>query len=88
MHENLEGSIHSARALMEYSQKKAKEAREKEKVDNRTFQLTYEQIGLLKESNELARKELAKYNLRSEQEKVWRESNSADVVDLKPNFLV
>jgi hypothetical protein len=86
MHENPETSIHSARALMEHSQKKAKETREREAVNNKTFQLTSEQIALLKESNELARKALTEANLRLEQEKAWRESNSTDVVDLKPNF--
>lgn len=86
MHDNSETSIHSAKALIEYFQKKAKEAREREVVNNKTFQLATEQIALQKESNELARKALAEDNLRSEQEKAWRKSNSTDVVDLKPNF--
>lgn len=83
MHETPETSIHSARALLEHSEKKAKEDREQEAVSNKNFQLASEQIALLKESNELARKALAEANSRSEQEKVWRESNIIDVVDLK-----
>ena len=48
MHEDSETSINSARALMEHSKKKAKEASEREAVTNKTFQLASEQIDLLR----------------------------------------
>ena len=72
MHENPETSIHSARALMEYSQKMAKEAREREAANSKNFQLASEQIALLKESNELARKALNEANLRAENKNACR----------------
>ena len=86
MHENTEVSVSSAKALMELNKKRKKEALRKEAAASKTTQLASEQVALLKESNELARKALAEANLRSEQERALRESNGTDVVDIKPNF--
>ena len=82
MHENSETSINSAKALMEHSQKKANDVA----AANKISQLASEQVALLKESNELAKKALIEANLRSEEERALHESNSTDVVDIKPNF--
>lgn len=86
MHENPEAYVSSAKQLMELNQKREKEALRKEAAANKTTQLASEQVALLKESNELARKALAEANLRSEQERALHESNGTDVVDIKPNF--
>ena len=86
MHENSETSVHSAKALMELNQKREKEAKRKEAAAEKTSQFASEQVTLLKESNELARKALAENNLRSEQESALHESNRTDLVDIKPNF--
>jgi hypothetical protein len=86
MHENPEAYVSSAKQLMELNQKREKEALRKEAAANKATQLASEQIALLKESNELARKALAEANLRSEQERALHKSNSTDVVDIKPNF--
>ena len=86
MHENSEASVHSAKALMELNQKREKEAKRREAAAEKTSQLASEQVALLKEANELARKTLAETNLRSEQERALHESNGTDVVDIKPNF--
>ncbi len=86
MNDNLETSIHSAKALAEFYQKKANDAKKKEAAAKKSSQLASEQVALLKESNELAKKTLAEANLRSEQERAWHESNSTDVIDIKPNF--
>ena len=86
MNDNLETSINSAKAFAEFSQKKANDAKKKEAATKKNSQLASEQVALLKESNELARKALAEANRRSEQERALHESNSTDVVDIKPNF--
>lgn len=86
MNENLEPSLHSAKAFAEFSQKKANDAKKKEAATKKASQLASEQVALLKESNELAKKALTDANLRSEQERALHESNSTDVVDIKPNF--
>ena len=86
MNKNLEPSLHSAKAFAEFSQKKANGAKRKEAVAKKASQLASEQVALLKESNELVKKALTDANLRSEQERALHESNSIDVVDLKPNF--
>ena len=86
MHENPEAYVSSAKQLMELNQKREKEALRKEAAANKTTQLASEQVALLKESNELAKKALTEANLRSEQERALHESNSTDVVDIKPNF--
>ena len=86
MNENLEPSLHSAKAFAEFSQKKANDAKKKEAATIKASQLASEQVALLKESNELAKRTLADAKLRSEQERALHESNSTDVVDIKPNF--
>ncbi len=86
MHENPEAYVSSAKQLMELNQKREKEALRKEAAANKTTQLASEQVALLKESNELARKALAEANLRSEKERALHESNGTDVVDIKPSF--
>ena len=55
MNENSETSIHSARALMEYSQRQANDAKKNEVAANKTSPLASEQVVLLRESNELAK---------------------------------
>ena len=82
MHKNPEVSVSSAKALMELNQKIKKEALRKEAAASKTTQLASEQVALLKESNELAKKALAEANLRSEQERALHESNGTDVVDI------
>ena len=82
MHETSETSLNSAKALMEHSQKKANDAA----AANKTTQLAFEQVALLKKSNELATRALNEANLRSEEERALHESNSTNVVDIKPNF--
>ena len=86
MNENLEPSLHSAKAFAEFSQKKANDAKKKAAATKKASQLASDQVALLKESNELAKKALTEANLRSEQERALHESNSTDVVDIKPNF--
>lgn len=86
MHENPEAYVSSAKQLMELNQKRKKEALRKKAAENMATQLASEQVALLKESNELARKALAEANLRSEQERASHQSNGTDVVDIKPNF--
>ena len=81
MNENLETSVNSAKALAELSQKKAIDAQKKEAATKKENQLASEQVALLKESNDLAAAKL-----RTEQERALHESNSTDVVDIKPNF--
>lgn len=78
MHDNSETSISSAKALMEFSQKKDNDAKKREAADKKTSQLASDQLALLKESNALATKLLT--------EKALCESNKIDVVDIKPNF--
>jgi hypothetical protein len=87
MNENLEPSLHSAKAFAEFFQKKANDAKKKEVETKKASQLASEQVALLKESNELVKKALTDANLRSEQERALHESSSTDVVDIKPNFI-
>ena len=84
--ENLEPSLHSAKAFADFSQKKANNAKKKESDTIKASQLESEKVALLKESNELATKALANANLRSEKESALHESKSTDVVDIKPNL--
>lgn len=56
MHRVVETSVHSAKSLMELSEKEAHGAKIKEAASKQTLQLSSEQIALLKESNELASK--------------------------------
>ena len=86
MHENPEAHVTSAKQLMELNQKREKEALRKKAAESMATQYAHEQVALLKESNELARKALAETNHRSEQERAMHESRSTDVVDVKPNF--
>ena len=86
MNDNSETSFHSAKAFAELSQKKAIDAKKKEAATKKANQLASKQVALLKESNELAVKALAEANLRTEQNRALHESNSTDVVDIKPNF--
>ena len=86
MHENPEAHVSSAKQLMELNQKREKEALRKKAAENMSSQHAHEQMALLKESNELARKTLAEANHKSEQDKVMHESGGTDVVDVKPNF--
>ena len=77
MHENPEMHVSTAKQLMELNQKREKEALIIKAAKNIATQLASEQVALLKESNELARKALAEAK---------HESNRTDVVDIKPNF--
>lgn len=86
MNGNLETSTNSAKALAELYQKKADDAKKKEAATKKTSQLASEQVALLKESNELAKRALAEANLRLEQERAWHKANGTDVIDIKPNF--
>ena len=86
MNEDLKPSLHSAKAVAEFYKKKANDAKKKEAATKKANELASEQVALLKESNELAKKAITDANLRSEQERALQESNSTDVVELKPNF--
>ncbi len=54
MYENSWQSVNSAKASMELSEKREREAYKKEAADNKISQLASEQIALLKKANELA----------------------------------
>lgn len=85
MNEYLEPSLHSAKAVAEFYQKKANDAKKKAAATQKADQLASEQVALLKESNELAKKALTEAKLRLEQERALHESNNTDLVDIKPN---
>jgi len=76
MDDDSETSINSARALIEHNKKKTHDAA----AANKISQLASEQVALLKESNELAKKALIEKNLKTNEEK------NTDMVDIKPNF--
>jgi hypothetical protein len=86
MNENSETSLHSAKAVADFYQKKANDAKKNEAATKKINQIASEQVASQKEFNELATKALTEANLRSEQERALHELNSTDVVDIKPNF--
>lgn len=86
MSENLKPPLHSAKAIADYHEKNAVDARKKEAASIKKSQLKSEQIALLKESNDLAKRALASAELKSEQERTMNESSGVDLFEIKPNF--
>lgn len=56
MHDHPEGSVHSAKALSELHDKRAEEAKRQEAASNLATKLATDQVALLKEANDLAKR--------------------------------
>lgn len=81
MHRISETSVHSAKSLMELSEKEAHETKKKEAASKQTLKLSSEQIALLKESNDLALKAYTEaQQVRADSVKASKKSTWSNII--------